>query len=361
MLTVVVCVVAAVSISSATAGRQKTWLEAIEARVSATSNMLGSMKGVKTTGLTDRLYDIISKMKEDEIMKSRRFRMLLLITAAIGTVQVPHLPIAALMKTIAYSNGAVAPVASLAVYSIIAKGRDQLPLTNVTAVTALTLCALLAVPIMHLIEAANGLASATGSMARIDKFLRGKSFPDGRLKGSEQNLKTPRLGTEKGRLLSQPDQSFARTSAYQPVGQKSDVVVSRNRTAGWGKEGTTVLRGLNFDIQPAALTVIIGPIGSGKSTILNAILGEIPDYEGYMWTSAQQLAYCGQNPWLTNRTLRDNILGETMLDVPWYNTVIRACALDTDLKILPKGDQTMLGSGGGTLSGGQKQRVVCLQ
>lgn len=196
-------------------------------------------------------------------------------------------------------------------------------------------------------------------MARIDKFLRGKSFPDGRLKGAEHNLKTPRLGTAEKGGLSKPDQSLARTSAYQQLGMKKDVVISRNRSAGWGKEGATVLRGLNFDIQPAALTVIIGPVGSGKSTILNAILGEIPDYDGYMWTSGEQLAYCGQNPWLVNKTLKDNILGESMLDIPWYNTVIRACALDTDLKILPNGDQTMLGSGGGTLSGGQKQRVVC--
>jgi len=75
-------------------------------------------------------------------------------------------------------------------------------------------------------------------------------------------------------------------------------------------------------------------------------------------SSFSSMAYCDQTPWLENRSIRDNILGQSPLDEKWLATVLEACALDEDVRMFPLGDLTLVGSGGVSLSGGQKQRVV---
>lgn len=73
------------------------------------------------------------------------------------------------------------------------------------------------------------------------------------------------------------------------------------------------------------------------------------------------MAYCAQTPWLVNESILKNICGLTELSLineAWYDSVIHACALDEDIKLLPEGDRTIIGSRGLTLSGGQKQRLV---
>jgi ABC-type bacteriocin/lantibiotic exporter with double-glycine peptidase domain len=106
------------------------------------------------------------------------------------------------------------------------------------------------------------------------------------------------------------------------------------------------------------LTVILGPVGCGKSTILKAILGEATIFNGSVWVSTKELAYCDQSPWVSNGSVRENIVSGTHFDAAWYNTVIHACALQVDLLQLSDGDATNVGSKGISLSGGQKQRLV---
>lgn len=112
------------------------------------------------------------------------------------------------------------------------------------------------------------------------------------------------------------------------------------------------------------LVTIVGPVGSGKSTFLKGLAGETPVVQGNLFIKYPHLAFCEQTPWLTNGTIRDNIIGErplSTLDGEWYSTVVKACGLDLDLKRMPAGDETLVGSNGAKLSGGQKQRVVSFQ
>jgi len=76
--------------------------------------------------------------------------------------------------------------------------------------------------------------------------------------------------------------------------------------------------------------------------------------------SAKSIAFCSQNPWLINKSIQQNILGQSLFDAPWYAEVVRACAVVEDFKTYPAGDRTPVGSRGITLSGGQKQRVVSI-
>lgn len=118
------------------------------------------------------------------------------------------------------------------------------------------------------------------------------------------------------------------------------------------------LKNINVHIPIGKLTMIIGSVGSGKSSLLSAILGEMLTVSGQTrWLSNTHIAYVAQKPWLLNKTLKDNILFGN--DFLWkrYQKVIEACALQPDIDCLPAGDLTEIGEKGINLSGGQKQRV----
>jgi len=119
-----------------------------------------------------------------------------------------------------------------------------------------------------------------------------------------------------------------------------------------------VLHNINLSIRRSLCTMIVGSVGSGKTTLLKVILGEKCLSKGYIEIENNQIAYCDQTPWLQNISIRNNILGPNPIDDLWFTTVIRACALEKDLSLLPNGDQTLVGSGGVALSGGQRHRVV---
>lgn len=102
--------------------------------------------------------------------------------------------------------------------------------------------------------------------------------------------------------------------------------------------------------------MIVGPVGSGKSSLLQAILSELGMEQGSINVNGN-VSYASQESWLFGGSIRQNILfGETW-DFNRYDRVIKACALERDFTILPKGDNTIIGAGGSGLSGGQKARI----
>ncbi|ORY36010.1 P-loop containing nucleoside triphosphate hydrolase protein, partial [Rhizoclosmatium globosum] len=116
------------------------------------------------------------------------------------------------------------------------------------------------------------------------------------------------------------------------------------------------LRDLNVNFPVGALSVIVGPTGSGKSSLLQALLGEMKRLQGSSHLPAS-VAYVAQTSWLQNETIRNNILFGEPYDAVRYDQVIKACALVKDLETLEAGDLTEIGEKGINLSGGQKQRV----
>lgn len=102
-------------------------------------------------------------------------------------------------------------------------------------------------------------------------------------------------------------------------------------------------------------------VGSGKSTLIQALRGETVTHRGFITMgSTDSIAFCAQTPWLVNKSIQKNILGTSLFNGPWYKKVLTACALFEDLKNYPAGDRTLVGSKGITLSGGQKQRIVSI-
>lgn len=137
-----------------------------------------------------------------------------------------------------------------------------------------------------------------------------------------------------------------------------DIINIRSGTFGWKNDGASVLQDINLSIKRLQLTIVIGPVASGKTTLLKAFLGETPSSKGFIHVSTLDFAFCDQTPWLLSQTVQSNVIGFDNFDPEWYKEVINACALNEDIALFPLGDQTLIGSNGISLSGGQKQRLV---
>ncbi|XP_038050028.1 multidrug resistance-associated protein 5-like [Patiria miniata] len=119
---------------------------------------------------------------------------------------------------------------------------------------------------------------------------------------------------------------------------------------------TDTLFDINFILTKGKLTGICGGVGSGKTSLVSAILNNMHRPEGQCVVTGS-IAYAAQEAWLFNATLRENILFGQPFDEDKYDRVIWACSLKMDLEILPFGDQTEIGERGLNMSGGQKQRI----
>eukprot|EP01107_Rhizomastix_libera_P008974 TRINITY_DN246_c1_g1_i8.p1 TRINITY_DN246_c1_g1~~TRINITY_DN246_c1_g1_i8.p1 ORF type:complete len:1226 (+),score=364.57 TRINITY_DN246_c1_g1_i8:140-3679(+) len=121
-------------------------------------------------------------------------------------------------------------------------------------------------------------------------------------------------------------------------------------------DGATAMENFSLDVRKGELVMIIGAVGSGKSTILNCMLGQLETACGSVNLSSK-VAYVPQKAWILNATVKDNILFGKPFDEEKYQKALYASALSEDLKIIPGGDLCEIGERGITMSGGQKQRI----
>ncbi|CAG5076674.1 Oidioi.mRNA.OKI2018_I69.PAR.g8517.t2.cds [Oikopleura dioica] len=137
---------------------------------------------------------------------------------------------------------------------------------------------------------------------------------------------------------------------------KSGTVKIENGSFTWKKSEGATLEDISIDIKKGELVGIVGHIGSGKSSLISAMLNEMDQLGGSV-ALAGTVAYVPQDAWLQNATLKDNIIFGKQLDEAYYKKCVAAASLRDDLDILQSGDQTEIGEKGINLSGGQKQRV----
>ncbi|XP_074520696.1 ATP-binding cassette sub-family C member 4-like [Halichoeres trimaculatus] len=143
-----------------------------------------------------------------------------------------------------------------------------------------------------------------------------------------------------------------------PLDEKKEKCVEMEKlTCYWDKTlDAPSLQNISITVKSNKLLAVIGPVGAGKSSLLSAILGELPHDSGTL-TVKGRVTYAAQQPWVFPGTIRSNILFGKELNQKKYERVINACALKKDMELLPDGDLTLIGDRGATLSGGQKARV----
>jgi len=134
-------------------------------------------------------------------------------------------------------------------------------------------------------------------------------------------------------------------------------ILMREATFRWGlSDLSPVLHNISLDVKAGQMVAITGPIGSGKSSLLLAILKEVALSSGVLEVSGS-ISYASQEPWLVSESVRENILFGLPMRAERYCEVLRVCGLESDIKMLADGDNTIVGERGAGLSGGQRQRV----
>lgn len=163
-------------------------------------------------------------------------------------------------------------------------------------------------------------------------------------------------------FLAKPEKSesaagLERCSSMVIADTKLNVVELNGVRAAWddtAKQST--LDGIDLQVKPGQLCAIIGPVGAGKSSLMQLLLGELPVQSGTVVLNGS-VSYAAQKPWLFSGTVRANILFGQAYDKKRYGEVVKCCALTTDFEQLAKGDKTVIGDRGASLSGGQKARI----
>lgn len=214
---------------------------------------------------------------------------------------------------------------------------EKKPLLPSTAFTALTLIGLLRIPLDRIAVAVAQLQQAKTSIDRIQAFFDGHEVE---------------ISTEFSDDQYKPYIGFSNATVSWEDGFLS------TKESVLGSSPCFQLVDIDVDFHKGGLNIITGPTGSGKSTLLMGLLEELSLLEGRIHLPRYDgIAYCAQEAWLLNKTVKENIYFFSRWDDDRYQAVIEACALTRDLETLPEGDQTSVADRGLALSGGQKQRI----
>ncbi|KAH8681655.1 putative ATP-binding cassette transporter [Xylariales sp. PMI_506] len=339
LVVVLVSFIGSTYLSKQIGGNQKRWVEAVQKRISLTSSMLAAMQSVKMMGLSQLLTTLVQdqRNRETKLMAGYRDNIVW-------------------MNVVANVPSIWSSVVTFAVYAIQASIQGSGTIGTTRAFTSLAIIGLVASPAGMLLSSAVSLAATVGCFERIQSFLLSNSRQDTRrLLGS--TVEQPAVLThspeeiELQNIASSSSRSFAKTPALSV--EDADI-----RPA---PSADIVLQSISLSIPTNSVTMVIGPVASGKTTLLRALLGEIPCDRGFINISSNRVGYCAQTAWLPNVSIQGAICGTNYpdnVDAEWYQSTLKACALDRDIGLLAEGDETLIGSGSTVLSGGQKQRVA---
>ncbi|WPG98732.1 ABC bile acid transporter [Acrodontium crateriforme] len=153
-------------------------------------------------------------------------------------------------------------------------------------------------------------------------------------------------------FMAEPDREEMSTEAL--IGDRMSL---DHATFAWPGVGTPVLKDINLSF-PVGLTVVCGEVASGKTALLQSLLGELDKLEGQLIKPSEAIGYCAQTPWLQSMSIRENILFSMPYSDKRYKDVLDACALTPDLAEFTAGDLSLIGENGIGLSGGQRARVA---
>nr|A0A3G9H9H1.1 RecName: Full=ABC transporter ALT5; AltName: Full=AAL-toxin biosynthesis cluster protein 5 [Alternaria alternata]BBG74265.1 ABC transporter [Alternaria alternata] len=313
----VACFVALATVGRYIGGFQKTWMQETQKRVAMIASVLASMKQVKVSGLAATIDKKVQQARKTELRASHGVRMLQITAMTLSLL--PEL---------------IAPVITLAATS------ESVATSNIFTIVALI--SLLTAPLGQLFQSVAPLMSGLACLDRIQTYL-------------ELEPVRERRGHNKSRLERIVDGPASSDEDYSYAFR----VV--NGSFRWQKDSPHCLQNVNLTVKHAAFTMIVGPVGSGKSTLCKALLGEISLSAGRVLVGKEsegKIAYCGQTPFLSNSTIRDNIVHFSQWNTSRYIEVIEASGLSYHLARLPDGHDTLVGSNGLLLSGGQRQLIA---
>lgn len=196
--------------------------------------------------------------------------------------------------------GTINPVITFAVYALVQRSQSHGGSLDISkAFTSLSILSLLTSPVFWIIHGMPEVNATAGCFRRIQEYLMQASRQDHRLLTSA--VASPAPSSEGMELQAMKFRS-----------NKPSILIE-NGTFGWSMGSEPILRDINIRFD-SPLTMIIGPVGSGKSTLLKALMGETPSSKGFVYVSSLEAAFCDQTSFITNDSIRDNIVGASEYD-----------------------------------------------
>ncbi|KAH0287053.1 P-loop containing nucleoside triphosphate hydrolase protein, partial [Aureobasidium sp. EXF-3399] len=305
------------------------WNAAIQQRVALTASFLKDMKALKMLGLTSRMRALLQDQRRFELDKSVAVRMCTIWLNIFGNMM-PSFAKAFILMTVALQ----------------ARAGDN-EFTAAKGYSLVSLINLLDRPLGSVTSSIPSYMGAIGCFERIQKFLAAETKSDNRV---INHRSTPQLS---------PASSAIELQAMSPKAAQgiSDILTFDECSFGYSSD-TLAIRNLTFALKQGTINMIIGPVGSGKTSLLLGLLGEIQNLKGFVRMRTSDVAYCQQSAWLPNGTIRSIITGTDAYSEAWYKSVVFSCALEMDISRFADRDDAVIGSRGLTLSGGQRQRLA---
>lgn len=283
-------------------------MEAKDLRIKATSETLKSMRVLKLYSWEPTFFKKLLQLRETERNWLRRYlytssAMAFLFWASPTLVSVITFGVCIILKT---------------------------PLTTGTVLSALATFRILQEPIYNMPELISMIAQTKVSIDRIQDFLREK----------DQKKQIPYQTSQASDIAIEMKRGEYAWETKDQISTKPTIKITKN-----------------MKIMKLYKVAVCGSVGSGKSSLLCSIIGEIPRISGAGIKVHGTKAYVPQRAWIQTRTVRDNVLFGKDMNRDFYDDVLKGCALNQDIEQWADGDLTVVGERGVNLSGGQKQRI----
>ncbi|KAL7212544.1 hypothetical protein ACSBR2_015274 [Camellia fascicularis] len=281
----------------------KEGLQRTDKRIGLMNEILAAMDTVKCYAWENSFQSKVQSVRTDELAWFRKAQLL----AACNSFILNSIPV-------------IVIVISFGMFTLL--GGD---LTPARAFTSLSLFAVLRFPLFMLPNIITQVVNANVSLKRLEELLL-----------AEERILLPNPPIEPGLpAISIKDGYFSWDS----------------------KAEKPTLSNINLDIAMGSLVAVVGSTGEGKTSLVSAMLGELPPVADASVVIRGTVAYVPQVSWIFNSTVRENILFGSVFESARYEKAIDVTALQHDLELLPGGDLTEIGERGVNISGGQKQRV----
>ncbi|KAJ3031913.1 UNVERIFIED_CONTAM: hypothetical protein HDU68_010872 [Siphonaria sp. JEL0065] len=342
----VVCTAASMSISSLAMKFERKALAATDERVKVTGEVINGIKIVKFFAWENSFFDRLNALRNRELKQHIRLRMIGASFSAIMNI----LP--------SFVN-----VITFSVYRSLGNVVDA-----ATVFSTLSIVNLIKLPIAVAPMILQMVFGALVSLERLAKFFAAEELSDDPLA-----IEFPQESNNENAIIWNNATFEWAGVPFADLSEKKDedgktTTIKKDKSTETLVEGETIildeintpsafkLKGITLNIKKGSLTVVVGRVGAGKSSLAQAVIGDML-HVGGIAKAFGRIGYSPQAAWLQNASLRNNILFGDSFDEKRYNEVVQCCSLTKDLELLPHGDQSDIGEKGVTLSGGQAARV----
>uniref|UniRef100_A0AAR2KZ46 ATP-binding cassette, sub-family C (CFTR/MRP), member 9 n=1 Tax=Pygocentrus nattereri TaxID=42514 RepID=A0AAR2KZ46_PYGNA len=341
-------------IATKLADTQKSTLDYSTDRLKKTTEILKGIKLLKLYAWENIFCDSVLETRGKELTSLRTFALYTSMSIFMNAA----IPIAAVLAT-------------FVTHAYISQSR----LSPAEAFASLALFHILVTPLFLLSTVVRFAVKALVSVQKLGEFLQSEEIGDDSWRNGDMPVSLESCKKHPGARNRKQPLRYQMDNYEQPLRRQlrptetEDVAVKvNNGYFTWGSNMST-LSDINIRIPTGQLTMIVGQVGCGKSSLLLAMLGEMQTHSGKVYWMGCELtlvtcvknrysvAYAAQKSWLLNATVEDNITFGSPFNKQRYKAVIDACSLQPDIDLLPFGDQTEIGERGINLSGGQRQRI----